>query len=117
VKTQAEWVWISSRFTAPRHFFLEQIVFRSDIALPTSNPQETSRKPDAGWNMAAFIVVAFGNILTTLGCLGLILGVIGIVEFDFFALGPSSGLRVLGVAAVSGCLISAVIYGISEIKR
>lgn len=60
-----------------------------------------------------FIVFA-GNSLTVIGCSGLVLAVIGVIEADFFAVGISSSIRVIGSVAISGCLLSAIGYGAME---
>ncbi|MGA0114461.1 MAG: hypothetical protein ACO3IW_02810 [Burkholderiales bacterium] len=60
------------------------------------------------------LLILVGNSLTAIGCIGLILALIGIVEAEFFALGISSGIRVIGSAAISGCLLSAIGYGVLE---
>ena len=59
-----------------------------------------------------FIVV--GNTLTLIGCLGLLFGLIGLVQMDDFAIGISSGIRVIGTVAISGCLLSAIGYGVLD---
>lgn len=60
------------------------------------------------------LIVFAGNSLTVIGCGGLVLAVIGIIEADFFAVGISSGIRVIGSIAISGCLLSAIGYGAIE---
>ncbi len=55
-----------------------------------------------------------GNILTVLGSLGIIFGLAGFYDFDFFAYGLSSGIRIVGSFAIAGCLLSAIGYGISD---
>lgn len=60
----------------------------------------------------AFIVS--GNTLTLVGCLGLLLVASGLLKHDLFAIGISSGIRVIGSIAISGCLLSAIGYGILD---
>jgi hypothetical protein len=55
-----------------------------------------------------------GNLLTGLGCLGIVLGVLGFFNMDFFSLGLSSGIRIIGSVAIAGCLLSAIGYGILD---
>jgi len=55
-----------------------------------------------------------GNALTTIGCLGLLLAVSGAIDAEHFAVGISSGIRVIGTVAVSGCLLSAIGYGLAD---
>jgi len=59
-----------------------------------------------------FIVV--GNGLTMVGCSGLLLAATGIMPTQSFAIGISSGIRVIGSLAIAGCLLSAIGYGIEE---
>jgi hypothetical protein len=60
----------------------------------------------------AFIVA--GNVLTVIGCIGLLLAVTGLLPAQAFAVGLSSGIRVIGSLAIAGCLLSAIGYGIEE---
>ena len=59
-------------------------------------------------------VIVLGNSLTVIGCVGLILGLSGIISVDSFSLGISSGIRIIGSVAIAGCLLSAVGYGVIE---
>jgi len=63
------------------------------------------------------LLVLVGNTLTAIGCLGLALGAIGFLDPEHFALGISSGVRVIGSVAIAGCLCSAIGYGISELQE
>jgi hypothetical protein len=60
------------------------------------------------------VLVFVGNLLTALGCLGVILGMLGVFDMDFFSLGLSSGIRIIGTVAIAGCLLSAIGYGILD---
>lgn len=60
------------------------------------------------------LLVLIGNTLTLIGCLGLALGAIGVMDTEPFAIGISSGIRVIGSVAISGCLCSAIGYGILD---
>lgn len=62
-------------------------------------------------------LVFVGNTLTVIGCLGLALGAIGVIDPDSFAVGISSGIRVIGSVAIAGCLISAIGYGILDVPK
>ena len=55
-----------------------------------------------------------GNALTSVGCLALLLALSGAINAEFFAIGISSGVRVLGTIAVTGCLLSAIGYGLAD---
>ena len=58
--------------------------------------------------------IRVGNSLTVIGCAGLILGLAGAIPLEFFAIGISSGIRVIGSVAIAGCLLSAIGYGAIE---
>ena len=55
-----------------------------------------------------------GNIITLIGCLGILLGLVGLINLNDFAIGISSGIRVIGTVAITGCLVSAIGYGFLE---
>lgn len=55
-----------------------------------------------------------GNVLAFFGCVGLMLGVLGVFDMNRFALGLSSGIRIIGTVAIAGCLLSAIGYGILD---
>jgi hypothetical protein len=60
-----------------------------------------------------FLVVV-GNVLTVIGCTGLLLAATGFMPAQSFAVGMSSGIRVIGSLAIAGCLLSAIGYGAKE---
>jgi len=60
------------------------------------------------------LLILVGNSLTAIGCFWLVLALSGLIQAEFFALGISSGIRVIGSVAVSGCLLSAIGYGMVE---
>lgn len=60
------------------------------------------------------VSIVVGNTLTLIGCLGLLFGLIGLIRLDDFAIGISSGIRVIGTIAIAGCLLSAIGYGILD---
>lgn len=55
-----------------------------------------------------------GNTLTIAGCLLLLLAVGGVIDAQSFAMGISSGIRVIGTVAITGCLLSAIGYGLAD---
>ena len=55
-----------------------------------------------------------GNALTSAGCVALLLALSGAINAEFFAIGISSGVRILGTIAVTGCLLSAIGYGLAD---
>ena len=55
-----------------------------------------------------------GNTLTIVGSLGLLLALTGVIDAGLFAVGLSSGIRVIGSVAITGCLLSAAGYGLAE---
>jgi hypothetical protein len=60
-----------------------------------------------------FLIVV-GNVLTVIGCAGLLLAATGLMPAQSFAVGMSSGIRVIGSLAIAGCLLSAIGYGVEE---
>ena len=60
------------------------------------------------------LTIVVGNLLTVTGCIGLGLATSGLIQADAFALGISSGVRVIGSVAIGGCLLSAIGYGVTE---
>jgi len=60
------------------------------------------------------LLIVVGNSLTLIGCTGLILGASGLISAEAFAIGISSGVRVIGSVAITGCLLSAIGYGILD---
>jgi hypothetical protein len=63
------------------------------------------------------MLVLTGNTLTSIGCLGLALGAVGVIDLELFALGISSGIRIVGSVAIAGCLFSAIGYGMLEVRE
>jgi hypothetical protein len=60
------------------------------------------------------VFIVAGNVLAAIGCAGLLLAVTGLMPAQPFAIGMSSGIRVIGSVAIAGCLLSAIGYGIEE---
>ena len=60
------------------------------------------------------VLIRVGNSLTVIGCVGLLLGLMDIIPAQLFAIGISSGIRVIGSVAIAGCLLSAMGYGAIE---
>jgi len=60
------------------------------------------------------VLIRVGNSLTVIGCMGLLLGLSDIIPAQLFAIGISSGIRVIGSVAIAGCLLSAMGYGAIE---
>lgn len=60
------------------------------------------------------IMINVGNILIAIGCTTMIFGLFGLIPLEIFALGLSSGIRVIGTLAISGCLLSAIGYGLMD---
>jgi hypothetical protein len=59
-------------------------------------------------------LILVGNVLTITGCTGLLLAATGLMPAQYFAIGISSGVRVIGSLTIAGCLLSAIGYGIEE---
>jgi hypothetical protein len=60
------------------------------------------------------VLIFVGNVLTVIGCISLLLAAAGLIQAQSFAVGMSSGIRVIGSLAIAGCLLSAIGYGIEE---
>lgn len=60
------------------------------------------------------LLIVVGNSLTLIGCAGLMLSAGGLISAEAFAIGISSGVRVIGSVAITGCLLSAMGYGIVD---
>ena len=60
------------------------------------------------------VLIRVGNSLTVIGCAGLLLAMGDIIPAQLFAIGISSGIRVIGSVAIAGCLLSAMGYGAIE---
>jgi len=60
------------------------------------------------------LLIVVGNVLTVVGCTGLLLAATGLMPAQSFAVGISSGIRVIGSLAIAGCLLSAIGYGMEE---
>jgi hypothetical protein len=60
------------------------------------------------------LLIVVGNVLAVIGCTGLLLAATGIMPAQSFAIGISSGVRVIGSLAIAGCLLSAIGYGVEE---
>ncbi len=63
------------------------------------------------------MLILVGNTLTVIGCLGLALGAVGVIDLEQFAIGISSGIRVMGSVAIAGCLFSSIGYGTSDLQE
>ena len=59
-------------------------------------------------------LILVGNSLAFIGCVGLILGSLGLIPMESFAMGISSGIRTVGSVAITGCLLSAIGYGVAD---
>lgn len=42
------------------------------------------------------------------------LGSLGLIPIEFFAMGISSGIRIIGSIAITGCLLCAIGYGVAD---
>lgn len=60
------------------------------------------------------LLINVGNSITILGCIVLFIGFIGLIPLEIFALGLSSGIRVIAMVAILGCLMSAIGYGLMD---
>jgi len=64
--------------------------------------------------LALRVIYSLGNVLVCIGGISLILGMMGLFDMETLSFGISSGVRVIGTVAISGCLLSAIGYGITD---
>jgi len=60
------------------------------------------------------ILINVGNTLIIIGCAIMSFGLLGLIPLEIFELGLSSGIRIIGTLAISGCLLSAIGYGLMD---
>jgi hypothetical protein len=58
--------------------------------------------------------ITFGLFLILVSCSIIFMGLLGIFSLDLFAIGFSSGIRILASVAITGCLAGAIGYWIKE---
>lgn len=63
---------------------------------------------------SVFLLICVGNTLTIAGLLCFIGGLAGFIPVAAFALGLSSGVRIIAMVAITGCLLSATGYGLQD---
>lgn len=60
------------------------------------------------------VFITFGLILILASCTIILMGLLGVFSLDLFAIGLSSGIRILASVAITGCLVGAIGYWIEE---
>ena len=60
------------------------------------------------------VLILVGNSLTVTGSIALIAGVSGLVSADLILAGAGFGIRAAGSVTITGCLMSAVGYGMVD---
>jgi len=60
------------------------------------------------------VLITFGLILILSSCAIILMGLLGVFSLDIFAIGLSSGIRILSSVAITGCLVGAIGYWIEE---
>ena len=60
------------------------------------------------------VLITFGLILVLASCAIILMGLLDVFSLDLFAIGFSSGIRILATVAITGCLIGAIGYWIEE---
>ena len=63
------------------------------------------------------LVLIAGYSALAIGLGGLLLGFTSIIDFADYAIGLSSGARVLGGIGIAGCLICAVVYAAEDLRK
>lgn len=67
---------------------------------------------DSSYSKVFYKILIFsGNTLTLIGSIFLLLGLANLIRLDAFSLGLSSGVRMIGMVIITGCLFSAIGYG------
>jgi len=80
----------------------------------TVSDDRTTTNVNAAIKRIGRLMIFTGNVLTATGCVGLLLVLGGLIDGELFAMGISSGIRVIGSVAIAGCLSSAIGYGVVE---
>ncbi len=83
-------------------------------SLETFEPARPATQVNTAKSVIHRLLILVGNSLALIGCVALTLGAIGLVSADSFATDISSGVRVIGSVAITGCLLSAIGYGIVD---
>ncbi len=60
------------------------------------------------------VLITLGLILILASCSIILMGLLGMFSLDLFAIGFSSGIRILASVAITGCLVGAIGYWIEE---
>jgi hydroxyethylthiazole kinase-like sugar kinase family protein len=60
------------------------------------------------------VLITFGLILILASCVIILMGLLGVFSLDVFAIGLSSGIRILASVAITGCLVGAIGHWIKE---
>ncbi len=60
------------------------------------------------------LLILVGNLLTVIGCAALIFLASGLISADAFFVGLAMAVRAVGSVAITGCLLSAIGYGIAD---
>ena len=63
------------------------------------------------------VTLSLGYLGLTLGAGGLLLGLVGIIDFADFAIGLSSGARVFGGMGIAGSLLCALVYAAEDLRK
>lgn len=62
------------------------------------------------WRRISRILIGFGVLLIVPALIVIALQMLGVIGSDLFALGATSGIRVVASVAVFGCLMAAIGY-------
>jgi hypothetical protein len=60
------------------------------------------------------VLITFGLILILASCPIILMGLLGVFSLDLFAIGFSSGIRILASVAITGCRVGAIAYWLEE---
>jgi len=58
-----------------------------------------------------------GNIFIAISAIAIVMSILGLLDLDIFKFGLSSGIRMVAMLAIAGCLINAVSYGLLDLSK
>jgi len=62
-------------------------------------------------------IIMIGNIFIAISAIAIVMSILGLLDLDIFKFGLSSGIRMVAMLAIAGCLINAVSYGLLDLSK